>query len=95
MMPPCLPLSNAACAAIFSWKIFSLERPQSFFSSATSRAGGREDRMTGNVGKTRTTEEESLVEVRRKDAKMLDFRRISVFRGLSERRVRHVGEQTP
>jgi hypothetical protein len=37
--------------------------------------------MTGNVAKTRTTEEESLVEVCRKNAKMLDSRRISVFWG--------------
>ena len=34
--------------------------------------------MTGNIAKTRTTEEKSPVEMRRKDAKMLDFRPISV-----------------
>ena len=35
--------------------------------------------MTGNIVKNRTTEEKSPVEVRRKNAKTLEFRRISVF----------------
>ena len=45
--------------------------------------------------KIRTTEQKSLIEVRRKDAHMLDFRRIRVFWGLSWRHIGHVGNQTP
>ena len=51
--------------------------------------------MTGNLAKIRTTGEKSPVGVRRKTAEMLDFRRISVFEGLSGRRIGHVGDQTP
>jgi hypothetical protein len=41
--------------------------------------------MIGSTAKIRIAEEKSPVEVRRKTAKMLDFRQISVFRGFSER----------
>jgi hypothetical protein len=51
--------------------------------------------MTGNVARTRITEERSLVEVCQKDAKTLDFRRISMPSGLSVSRISHVGDQTP
>lgn len=50
--------------------------------------------MTGNIAKICVTQEKSPVEVRRKNAKMLDFRRISVFGGLSGRRIGHVADQT-
>jgi hypothetical protein len=50
--------------------------------------------MTVNVATTRAIKGKSVVEVRLKTAEMLDFRRISVFRGLSERRIGHVGDQT-
>ncbi len=39
--------------------------------------------MTGRMAKTRKTEEKSAVEVCRKSAKILDFRRIGVLLGLS------------
>ena len=42
-------------------------------------------RLTDSAAKIRKTEEKSEVEVRRKNAKLLDFRRISAFLGLSER----------
>ena len=51
--------------------------------------------MTGNLAKTRTIEGKSVVEVRRKTAEILDFRRISVPWGLSGTRIGHVGDQTP
>ena len=51
--------------------------------------------MTDNVAEICATGEKLLVKVRRKDAKMLGLRRISVFRGLSGRRMHHVGDQTP
>ena len=41
-----------------------------------------------------TTEERSTVEVRRRKAPVLDFRRISVFWGFSGRRMRYVSDQT-
>jgi hypothetical protein len=41
--------------------------------------------MTGNVAKTRNTEERSPVEARRKTTKILDFRRTNVFGGPSGR----------
>jgi len=50
--------------------------------------------MTGNMAKIRTIEGKSVVEVRRRNAQMLDFRRISVFWGLSGKRIGHVGDQT-
>jgi len=46
--------------------------------------------MTGNRAKICTTEEKSPVEVRRKNAKMLGSRRISVFFGAFLGRVRTV-----
>jgi len=49
--------------------------------------------MTGNAAKTRTIEGKWAVEVRRKTAKMLDFRRISVSWGLFARRIGHVSDE--
>ena len=46
-------------------------------------------------GEIRTTEEKSPVGVRRKTAEMMDFRRISVFKGFSQRHAGYVGGQTP
>jgi hypothetical protein len=51
--------------------------------------------MTVRVARTRTIEGKSAVEVGQKTAEILDFRRISVFRGLSGGRIGHVGDQTP
>jgi len=51
--------------------------------------------MTRNVAKTRTTEDKSPVGVRRKTAEIPVFRRISVFCGLSGRRISRIGDQTP
>ena len=51
--------------------------------------------MTGNIAKIYATQEKSPVEVCRKDAKMLDFRRISVFGGFPGRRLGPVCDQTP
>jgi len=47
------------------------------------------DRMTGNKAKIWTGIEESLVEVRRKSAKTLDFQRIGVPWGLFCRSMGH------
>ena len=52
-------------------------------------------RMTSNVTKTPTTEEKSPVEVRGKDAEILDFRPIGVVRALSARRIGHIDNLTP
>ena len=41
--------------------------------------------MTDSAAKIHKTEEKLAIKVRRKSAKMLDFRRISVFLGLFER----------
>ena len=41
--------------------------------------------MADSAAKIRKTEEKAAVEVRRKNAKLLDFRRISAFLGLSDR----------
>jgi len=51
--------------------------------------------MTGNVPKTLTIEEKLAVEVRRRNARMFDFRRIRVFGDLSGRRIGHASDQTP
>gem|GEM_PF-7006405 len=45
--------------------------------------------------KNRNSDEKPPVEVRPKDAEMLDFRRISVVGGLSGRNVGHIGDQVP
>ena len=50
--------------------------------------------MTGRRVKIGSTEEKLLVGVRRKNAKMLDSRRISVFWGLSGRFICPAAEQT-
>ena len=51
--------------------------------------------MTGKITKIHATQDKSAVEVRQKEARMLDFRRIGVLAGLSGRRLGHVGDQTP
>jgi len=51
--------------------------------------------MTGIRAKICIIEDKSPVEVRRKTAEMLDFRRFRVLEGLSGRRIGHVGDQTP
>jgi len=56
--------------------------------------GLAEGRMTGNGAKIWTGNEKSLVEVRRKNAKMLDFQRIGVSWGLPDRRIGRVDGQT-
>lgn len=50
--------------------------------------------MTGNMAKICTAQGKSPVEVCRKNTKMLDFRRISVFQGFSERLPGRVDSQT-
>ncbi len=51
--------------------------------------------MTYKRAKTCVTEDKSPVEVRRKTAEMMDFRRISVFEGISQRHTGHVVDHTP
>ncbi len=51
--------------------------------------------MTGNIAKTPTPEEKSPVKVRRKELKMFDIQRISVFRGPSGRSTGTFGNQWP
>jgi len=51
--------------------------------------------MTGNITKICAAQDKSAVEVRRKNAKMLDFRRISMFVGLSGRLMGHADGQKP
>jgi hypothetical protein len=53
--------------------------------------GGRGTQMGAYIG----DKGKSVVEVRRRNAQMLDFRRISVSWGLSGKRIGHVGDQTP
>jgi threonine dehydrogenase-like Zn-dependent dehydrogenase len=48
-------------------------------STKSNQPGACGDRRTGNIAKTSTAQRKSPVEVRRKDAEMLDFRPISVF----------------
>ena len=61
--------------------------------SARSQPETREYRMSGNVAKIRTIEGKSAVEVRRKTAEILDFRRVSVFGSLSGSRIGHVSDE--
>jgi hypothetical protein len=51
--------------------------------------------MTGKRATICITEDKSPVEVRRKMAEMMDFRRISIYWGLSEKRIGHFGDPTP
>jgi hypothetical protein len=51
--------------------------------------------MTGERAKFCFAEDRSPVGVHRRTAEMLDFRRISVFEGLSQRHAAYVGDQTP
>ncbi|MHC4557565.1 MAG: hypothetical protein ACYTFW_10170 [Planctomycetota bacterium] len=51
--------------------------------------------MTGNITKICAAQDESAVEVRRKNAKMLGLRRISLFGGLSARLMGHIGDEAP
>jgi len=51
--------------------------------------------MTDNVARTRAIEERSAVAVHRKTAITLGLGRIKAIRGLCERRIDHVGDQTP
>jgi len=60
-----------------------------------SQPGAFDDRMTGNITKICAAQDKSAVEVRRKNAKMLDFRRISMFVGLSGRLMGHADGQKP
>ena len=55
----------------------------------------REGRMTVSGAKVYTADEKSPVKVRRKNAPVLDLRRISVLGGLSGRLIGHTGDQTP
>jgi hypothetical protein len=50
---------------------------------------------TGAPAKSDMTVEKSPVKVRRKNAPVLDLRRISVLGGLSGRLIGHTGDQTP
>jgi hypothetical protein len=49
--------------------------------------------MTGNLAKIRTTGKKSPVGMRRENARMLDFQRISVFWGLFGRCIGHVNDE--
>ena len=64
-----------------------------YYSTAESQPKTREGRVTGSAGKVRAGDEKSTVEVRRKTAKMLDYQRIGVFWGRSDRNVYRVGDQ--
>jgi len=56
--------------------------------------GDRKDRMTLNGAKIRIAYERLPVEVHRNSTRILHSQRISVFGGLSGRRIRHVGDRT-
>jgi len=51
--------------------------------------------MTGNSAKIHTSGKKSPVEVRRKTAEIIDFRRIGVFVGLHGKRIGHVDVWRP
>jgi hypothetical protein len=51
--------------------------------------------MTGKTAKIYIAEDKSPVEVGRRTAEMLNFRRISVFEGLSQRHAGYFGDQPP
>jgi hypothetical protein len=66
--------------SLFANRISNLSRKPKFLAIlGISQPAVREDRMIGNIVKNRTTEEKSPVGVCRQNAKILDFRRISVF----------------